>query len=82
MITQMLLDIVYALVSVLVALIPDTGFTLPSWALTFADFISIGLSFFPPFVFIIIIANINFWLVLHMAWAIIEWAYHKVPGIT
>lgn len=82
MIVELLLSPIFLLIRGFIALIPDTGFSLPGWFLTFADVVRVGLSFFPSNVFIIIIGNIAFWLTLHMTWSIIEWLYKKLPGVS
>lgn len=82
MIIELLLSPIFLLVDGFISLIPSVGFTLPSWFMSFVSVVKTGLSFFPPGVFMIIIGNIAFWLIAHMTWAIIEWLYKKVPGVS
>jgi len=49
-----------------------------SW---FIDLLAIGFYIFPFSLFVIIMGNVLFWLTLQMGWAIIEWAYKKIPGV-
>lgn len=44
----------------------------------------IGKAFivFPVDVFKLCISNVIFWLSVQMGWAIIEWVYKKIPGVS
>ncbi|WZL74072.1 hypothetical protein QBE52_04860 [Clostridiaceae bacterium 35-E11] len=80
MIIELLFSPVFAILNRLVVHIP-VGATLPSWSLDFANLLSKGLMFFPADVWFVVIGNVIFWMMAHMAWAIIEWLYKKLPGV-
>lgn len=82
MIIELLLSPIFLLVDGFISLIPPVGFVLPNWFMSFVSVVRVGLSFFPSGVFAIVIGNIAFWLTAHMIWAIIEWLYKKVPGVS
>lgn len=83
MIIKMLSAPVFLLLEGLITLIPDTvkNLSFPDWSLQFFDLVSKGLWFFPPDVFVAIFASIILWTGIHLAWAIVEWCYKKIPGI-
>ena len=47
----------------------------------FANLMAYGFNLFPFSLFLIIIANVTFWMSAQMVWAIIEWVYEKIPGV-
>lgn len=55
---------------------------LPNWLDSALTLLVKALGIFPIDVFGFVILNITFWLSCHMLWAIIEWLYHKIPGIS
>lgn len=81
MIIELILGPIFGLINSLINLIPS-GYSLPNWGVNFFTVVSRALAFFPKPAFMIIIANIAFWLTLHMTWAIIEWVYKKIPGVS
>ena len=81
MILELMFAPIFLVISGFIALIPDGVISLPNWLISFISVVKTGLSIFPPHVFTIVIANIAFWLVAHMTWAIIEWLYKKIPGV-
>ena len=81
MILELILTPIFLVISGFIALIPDGVLSLQNWLISFVSVVKTGLSIFPPGVFTIVIANISFWLVAHMTWAIIEWLYKKIPGV-
>ncbi|MGL4338418.1 MAG: hypothetical protein ACRCST_16155 [Turicibacter sp.] len=81
MITKALLGSVFGIVNICIALIPSfpqMGFDLASCM----KVMSMALDFFPLDLWLIVINNIIFWLVISFAWAIIEWIYKKLPGVS
>lgn len=63
------------------SLINKLDISLPSWLGDTLSLISKALMFFPTDVYVVVIANIVFWLTLQLTWGIIEWIYKKIPGI-
>lgn len=47
----------------------------------FGEIVGYSLYFFPLDMLGIIIGNFIFWYSLQLIWAVIEWAYKKIPGI-
>lgn len=80
MIIQGLLYPFFLLIDLLVSLIPSTNSTQPV-VTGFFDILGKGLYYFGAGTFTIIIANVTFWSTIHIAWAIIEWVYKKIPGV-
>lgn len=60
----------------------DFAFPLPSWSVNSINMILKALSFFPFEVWSVLISNILFWILIHIGWAIIEWIYKKIPGVS
>lgn len=81
MIVELLLSPIFFLINSLINFIPP-GYSLPQWGVNFFTVVSRALAFFPRPVFVIIVSNVLFWLTLHMTWAIIEWVYKKIPGVS
>ena len=84
MILELILTPVFALIGVIINLIPDmsqrealTGFDMTG----LIDVLAYGFYVFPFELFMIFIGNVLFWLGAQMVWAIIEWAYKKIPGV-
>lgn len=80
MLLQLLLTPIFLLIGSLISFIPQ-GYNVPAWGSYFVSFVAKGLMFFPSSCFLIITANIMFWMSAHMVWAIIEWCYKKIPGV-
>lgn len=56
--------------------------TIPAWYPYFRNLAKVGLSVFPLDVWVIVLGNIVFWLGVHLAGAVIEWIYKKIPGVS
>ena len=85
MILEMLLSLIFGFVGFVINLIPDfSGVNLHVGAdmTAFIDFLSYGFIIFPFPLFIGFIGNVLFWLAAQMTWAIIEWIYRKIPGVS
>lgn len=80
-IIELIFDLIFGLVDGLIGLIPQ-GLSLPLWSAKAFKLVGFGLSFFPKDAFVIIIGNITFWTLAQMAWAVIEWVYKKIPGVS
>lgn len=57
-------------------------FTMPDWAAHTTSMFLKCLAFFPFEIWSILISNIMFWVGVHFVWAIIEWIYMKIPGVS
>lgn len=80
MIIQLLLSPIFGLLGMLVGLLPGGG-GLPQWVSSCVELIGYGLYFFPLDIWVFMIVNFLAWQSMHMAWAIIEWIYKKIPGV-
>jgi len=85
MIIELLVTPIFELILFIISLIPD--FTLNNDSLfnfeiaLFISFLGYGFFLFPLQLFMIFTANVVLWKVFQLGWAIIEWAYRKVPGV-
>lgn len=61
----------------LVPAVPSTEYMLGG----FLNILGIGINLFGRTTFSVIITNIVLWGGIHLAWAIIEWIYIKIPGV-
>ena len=43
---------------------------------------SVISNFFGATTFCMVVSNIAFWLTADMVWAIVEWIYKKIPGVS
>lgn len=80
MIVEFIFDLLYDLLFQIVNMLPVLG-DLPSWIDNTLNVLSYGLMFFPLDVFVTFIGSIVFWMTAHLAWALIEWVYKKIPGV-
>lgn len=81
MILELLLKPVFFLVGKGFEVLNFENYNLPFWLEDTLSLLSKGMMFFPVDVWVIVIANIVFWLTILFAWSIIEWIYRKIPGI-
>lgn len=56
--------------------------SLPDWGIHFTSLFLKCLAFFPFDIWSILISNILFWMGVHFVWAVIEWIYVKIPGVS
>ena len=69
------------LINFLISLLPST----PSVEVVITGFSSImghAISLFGVDVFGLVITNITLWSVINVGWAVIEWVYRKIPGVS
>lgn len=81
MILELLLSPVFLLIGLLIDQLP----VMASHNIDITPLFSLlGQAFiiFPPDLFLICIGNVSFWLSIQMLWAIIEWIYKKIPGVS
>lgn len=81
MIFEALLSPIFLLIELLVPFMP-TAFELPDWGIACIQLLEKGLSLFPADVWWTCIGNVAFWMYVQLTWAIIEWIYKKIPGIS
>ncbi len=81
MITAALLNVIFAAIYGICYLMPDAAYSLPNWSVSAMKLISTGLKIFPTDVWVAVVANALFWIMLHFTWAVIEWVYKKIPGV-
>lgn len=82
MIVEAVLNIIFNLIYGIISIIPDTLFALPDWTIQAIKLLRVGLAIFPTDVWVVCIGNGLFWLVAQFQWAIIEWIYKKIPGVS
>lgn len=80
MIIELVVTPIFLFIEFVISMLPD-AMELPGWLQDTANLIGKAMLFFPPDVWMIVIANIIFWHVALIAWAIIEWLYKKIPTI-
>lgn len=83
MIIEFFLNPIFSIINFFISLIPtqtqsSQGFNI----LDFVDILAQAFVFFPFTLFLTCISTISFWLTAHMVWAIVEWVYKKLPGIS
>lgn len=78
---ELILDALFLIPNLIISLIPDTGFVLPSYIGSMIDVLKVPMSIFPLDLWFLIISQLSFWYVLQLSWSIIEWLYKKIPGV-
>lgn len=83
MIIQGLLNPIIDVLSGLISLLPSANIELPiEAALSWTNVIRHSAYFFPMNWLGIILLNWMAWWTVFMSWAIIEWVYKKIPGVS
>ena len=83
MILEMVYEIILnCIISVLDIVNFEFVFTMPDWATHSVSLFLKCLAFFPFEIWSILISNIMFWVGIHFVWAVIEWIYIKIPGVS
>lgn len=81
MILELLMSPFFLLIKLIISLFPSVqGYTGDFGAMI--TFINLACYFFNPLILNIALANIVAWKTAHMGWAIIEWTYKKIPGVS
>lgn len=82
MILKLVLSPIFMLLNGVVDIIPG-GFMTEGFDISGIIFlISQAFVIFPYDLFQLIIGNVMFWLELQFVWAIVEWVYKKIPGVS
>ena len=81
MIITSILNPIFNLLNSFVDKIAVTPTSLPDIS-GFGNIVGYSLYFFPVGMLTLIIGNFLMWYTLNFAWAIIEWIYKKIPGIS
>lgn len=81
MIIESVLTPVFVVINFLISLLPRFG-ALPEGFVNFLNLIGYGLNFVPKDVWIAFIVSVTLWKFGLIAWAIIEWIYKKLPGVS
>lgn len=81
MIIEALFSPIFALIESIFALIRIGEIKLPGWMGDTMGLIADAMMFFPVDVWVVVLANVGFWLLIQFGWAIIEWVYKKIPGV-
>lgn len=82
MLIELILAPLWGLVSLLISLIPSLSYVNGTIMEGFYHFIQLGLYFCGSSPFVLILANVLFWISVQIGWAVIEWIYKKIPGIS
>ena len=69
-------------ISFIIKMFGDEMAEIPNWYWSFQSLLQVGLKVFPPDVWVAVIGNIVFWMGIHLIWAVIEWIYKKIPGVS
>lgn len=81
MIIQLLLMPIFALINMLLGFLPSIP-ALPDWITSLITLIGYGLIIVPADVWIATISVVSFWWFALIGWAVIEWIYKKIPGVS
>lgn len=84
MILELILTPVFALIGFIIDLLPDMSELDLLYGRDISGLIDVmayAFHVFPFELFMIFVGNVLFWLSAQMIWAVIEWAYKKIPGV-
>lgn len=82
MIWEKLIDVMFLPLQALVDLLPTVTSAPPVPVESFIGVIQYSAYFFPMGTLAFIILNWGFWYSAHIIWAVIEWVYKKIPGVS
>lgn len=80
MIVEFLLTPIFGIVNFVCGLLPSIP-SVADWSSQLAQIVSVGLAIFPRDVWVAVIGSVLFWWFAQIAWAIVEFAYKKIPGV-
>lgn len=81
MITEAVFNLLFLVVDIVINCFPSINIPLLSGSNGLVTLLSYGLVFFPVDLWIALISNISFWLLVQGGWIVIEWVYKKIPGV-
>jgi hypothetical protein len=73
---------VFYFIEVIVKLVPNAVSINGGIGQSFYEYMGMGLYFFGSTPFTLVISCVLAWCQIQLSWIIIEWCYHKIPGIT
>lgn len=83
MITELIFAPFMLLIDFIIGLVPNMQMAQQNViSANFYEIMQLGLFFFGSSTFVIIIVNVTAWLSIQIAWAVIEWVYKKIPGVS
>lgn len=83
MILELILGAIISLLTGMIGLVPDIVMAGDDFDISgIISLISKVFIIFPADLFAVCILHITFWMVAHMTWAIFEWVYKKIPGVS
>lgn len=81
MLVSLIMAPFWLLINFIINLLPNTENVVASFN-AILPYISNGLYFFGASFFCMLIGNFVFWLSAQFLWAIVEWVYIKIPGVS
>ena len=85
MLIQMILTPIWSIINGLISLLGGF-FGEFTWSVgnfdVLLDLFGYGVYFFGTTTLCMVVSNIAFWLTVDMVWAIVEWIYKKIPGVS
>lgn len=84
MLLMAIINVIWVFVAGLISILGGlVHVTAPNLDITpLLDILAYGVYFFGPATFCLAVNTIVGWLSVHMIWAIIEWVYKKIPGVS
>lgn len=82
MIIEAIIDMIFLPLQGLINLLPNVSSPPTPPIETALEIVSYSAYFFPMGVFVFLINNFLFWYTALLTWAIIEWTYKKIPGVS
>lgn len=82
MIIEGIINVCFIFVNFLINLLPYNVDTTTGSLSSFLDLLGFGIYVIGPGPFVLIIGSIITWFIIHISWAVIEWIYKKIPGIS
>lgn len=82
MIVELMFKPLFLFLSFLVSLVPSYSAFNGSVIQEFYKLVGYGLYFCGSTNFILVLGSVVMWSGIQLAWAIIEWIYKKIPGVS
>lgn len=81
MIIEALINMIFIPLNLLVGMMPAAIVESAS-TVALPDIVRMGVCFFPTDVIALTVGMFSSWYVIQLGWAIIEWVYKKIPGVS
>lgn len=82
MIIEAIITPIFDLIRWLISRLPESISNDLSGIVSIHSIMAKGFTFFPPWLWVVMITSVVFWKSANLIWVVIEWIYKKIPGVS